>query len=100
VRGPEPFELEERVRDGAEDRVMRPPMVRAALEVIEAEVVFEFAVLLPDLPSDVFPRSLHLRALAGSGVSDERVWELAIEHGCLLVSKAGRSRASRQRRPR
>ena len=42
---------------------------------------------LPDLLSDVFPRSLHVRALAGSGVSDERVWELAIEHGCLLVSK-------------
>ncbi|WP_414703482.1 DUF5615 family PIN-like protein [Propionicimonas sp.] len=34
-----------------------------------------------------FPVSLNVRTLAGSGVSDERVWELAIEHSCLLVSK-------------
>jgi predicted nuclease of predicted toxin-antitoxin system len=42
---------------------------------------------LPVLLDDVFPGSLHVRALAGVGASDERVWELAVEHGCLLVSK-------------
>jgi predicted nuclease of predicted toxin-antitoxin system len=42
---------------------------------------------LPALLADVFPGSLHVRALAGVGASDERVWDLAAEHGCLLVSK-------------
>ena len=42
---------------------------------------------LPALLVDVFPDSLHIRALLGVGVSDERVWTLAIELGCLLVSK-------------
>ena len=28
-----------------------------------------------------------MRALVGVSVSDERVWELAIQHGCLFVSK-------------
>jgi predicted nuclease of predicted toxin-antitoxin system len=42
---------------------------------------------LPAMLADVFPGSLHVRALAGIGASDERVWALAAEHGCLLVSK-------------
>lgn len=42
---------------------------------------------LPALLADVFPESLHVRALAGSGASDERLWKLAIEHSCVLVSK-------------
>ncbi len=42
---------------------------------------------LPALLDDIFPGSLHVRALVGVGASDERVRELAIEHGCLLVSK-------------
>jgi hypothetical protein len=42
---------------------------------------------LPALLDDVFPGSVHVRALVGVGASDERVWELAIEHGCILVSK-------------
>lgn len=42
---------------------------------------------LPALLDDVFPGSLHVRTLLGVGASDERVWTLAIEHGCLLVSK-------------
>jgi predicted nuclease of predicted toxin-antitoxin system len=42
---------------------------------------------LPAMLADVFPGSLHVRALVGIGASDERVWELAIEHACLLVSK-------------
>jgi len=42
---------------------------------------------LPVLLADVFPGSLHVRALVGVGVSDERVWELAVEHHCLLVTK-------------
>jgi predicted nuclease of predicted toxin-antitoxin system len=43
---------------------------------------------LPTMLADVFPGSLHVRELAGSGASDERVWELAIAHTCLLVSNA------------
>jgi predicted nuclease of predicted toxin-antitoxin system len=42
---------------------------------------------LPTVLDDVFPGSVHVRALVGVGASDERVWELAIEHGCILVSK-------------
>jgi predicted nuclease of predicted toxin-antitoxin system len=42
---------------------------------------------LPALLVDVFPDSLHIRALLGVGVPDERVWTLAIELGCLFVSK-------------
>jgi predicted nuclease of predicted toxin-antitoxin system len=42
---------------------------------------------LPALLDDVFPGSLHVRTLVGIGASDERVWELAVEHACLLVSK-------------
>ena len=42
---------------------------------------------LPALLDDVFPGSLHVRTLVGVGASDERVWELAIEHACILVSK-------------
>jgi predicted nuclease of predicted toxin-antitoxin system len=42
---------------------------------------------LPAMLADAFPGSVQVRALAGSGISDERVWELAIQHSCLLVSK-------------
>jgi predicted nuclease of predicted toxin-antitoxin system len=42
---------------------------------------------LPALLDDIFPGSQHVRPLVGVGASDERVWELAIEHGCLLASK-------------
>jgi predicted nuclease of predicted toxin-antitoxin system len=42
---------------------------------------------LPALLNDVFPGSLHVRALVGIGASDERVWKLAVEHDCLLVSR-------------
>ena len=42
---------------------------------------------LPAMLADVFPGLLHVRTLAGIGVSVERVWQLAIEHACLLVSK-------------
>lgn len=36
---------------------------------------------------DVFPDSLHVRPLAGPSLSDQRVWALAIEHNCVLVTK-------------
>lgn len=42
---------------------------------------------LPELLADVFPGSLHVRALVGVGTTDARVWELAVEHDCLLVTK-------------
>jgi len=37
--------------------------------------------------ADIFPGSLHIRLLGRGGASDANVWELAREHGCLLVSK-------------
>ena len=36
---------------------------------------------------DVFPDSVHVRPLAGASLPDERVWALAIEQGCVLVTK-------------
>ena len=42
--------------------------------------------LVGDL-ADVFPGSLHVRLLGHGGLSDHGVWELAREHGCLLVTK-------------
>jgi predicted nuclease of predicted toxin-antitoxin system len=42
---------------------------------------------LPGMLADVFPGSIHVRALAGVGATDDRVWDLAVEHGCLLVTK-------------
>jgi predicted nuclease of predicted toxin-antitoxin system len=42
---------------------------------------------LPDLLADLFPGSLHVRTIAGVGMTDARVWDLAIEHECLLVTK-------------
>jgi predicted nuclease of predicted toxin-antitoxin system len=42
---------------------------------------------LPALLTDVVPDSLHVCALAGVGATDERVWQLAAEHGCVLVTK-------------
>ena len=44
---------------------------------------------LCDLLHDAFPDSLHIRRLGAGGASDERVWQLAIEHGCVLVTKDG-----------
>lgn len=42
---------------------------------------------LVDLLADLFPDSLHIRPLAGSGTADLAAWQLAAEHGCLLVTK-------------
>jgi predicted nuclease of predicted toxin-antitoxin system len=42
---------------------------------------------LPAMLADVFPGSLHVSDLAGIGVSDQRIWDSAINHGCLLVTK-------------
>lgn len=42
---------------------------------------------LCDQLHDIFPNSLHVRALAGASVADQRVWALAIEQDCLLVTK-------------
>jgi predicted nuclease of predicted toxin-antitoxin system len=35
---------------------------------------------------ELFPDSLHIRLGAG-GSSDSRIWQLALEHSCLLVTK-------------
>lgn len=37
--------------------------------------------------ADVFPGSLHIRLLGRGGAGDGVVWELAREHGCIVVSK-------------
>lgn len=42
---------------------------------------------LVELLTDLFPDSLHIRRLRGSGAADRIVWQLAAEHGCLLVTK-------------
>ena len=49
--GASAFDLEEGERDGREHDVMRPALIGAAFEVIEAEVVFQLAILLFDGPA-------------------------------------------------
>ena len=36
---------------------------------------------------DLFPHSLHVRLLGHGGAADPIIWELAREHGCVLVTK-------------
>lgn len=36
---------------------------------------------------DIFPGSLHIRLLGQGGAADATVWDLARQHGCLVVSK-------------
>lgn len=45
------FELEKGKRDGRQDDVMHPAGIRAPFEVIEAQIVFELAILLFDRPA-------------------------------------------------
>lgn len=42
---------------------------------------------LCDALADLFPNSLHIRLLGCGGAADMTVWELAGQHGCLVVSK-------------
>jgi predicted nuclease of predicted toxin-antitoxin system len=37
--------------------------------------------------ADIFPGSLHIRLLGQGGAPDAVVWDLARQHGCLVVSK-------------
>ena len=37
--------------------------------------------------ADVFPNSLHVRLLGHGGAADPVVWQLALEQGCVLVTK-------------
>src|SRR5437016_12629555 len=37
--------------------------------------------------ADIFPGSLHIRLLGQGGAADAIVWDLARQHGCLVVSK-------------
>jgi predicted nuclease of predicted toxin-antitoxin system len=36
---------------------------------------------------DLFPESLHVRLLGKGGAADPVIWQLAIDHNCLLVTK-------------
>ena len=36
---------------------------------------------------DIFPGSLHIRLLGQGGAADATVWDLARQHGCLVISK-------------
>jgi len=36
---------------------------------------------------DLFPNSLHVRLLGKGGAADPTIWQLAQEHGCVLVTK-------------
>ena len=42
---------------------------------------------LSQLLQDIFPSSLQVRQIGAGGTTDATVWQLAKEHGCLLVSK-------------
>jgi len=42
---------------------------------------------LPRALSDIYPDSLHVESLGLVGADDRAVWQAAIDHGCLLVSK-------------
>ncbi len=44
---------------------------------------------LCDSLEDLFPGSLHVRLLGQGGAVDPTIWELAREHGCMIVSKDG-----------
>ena len=37
--------------------------------------------------ADIFPGCLHIRLLGQGGAADATVWDLARQHGCLVVSK-------------
>lgn len=37
--------------------------------------------------ADLFPGSLHVRSMGKGGASDREVWDLAREHGCVLVTR-------------
>ena len=37
--------------------------------------------------ADIFPSSQHVRLLGQGGAADAIVWDLARQHGCLVVSK-------------
>ena len=39
--------------------------------------------------AEVFPGALHVRLLDRGGAPDSAVWELAREHGCVLLTKDG-----------
>jgi predicted nuclease of predicted toxin-antitoxin system len=36
---------------------------------------------------DHFPGSLHIRLLGQGGASDEEIWQIALEHRCVLVTR-------------
>jgi len=42
--------------------------------------------ILPSI-ADLYPQSLHVRLLDRGGASDEMVWRLAKEYGCVLVTR-------------
>ncbi len=39
--------------------------------------------------ADLFPEALHVRVLGKGGAGDTTVWDLALEYGCMVVSKDG-----------
>jgi predicted nuclease of predicted toxin-antitoxin system len=47
----------------------------------------QLAEELCELLRDAFPESRHVRLLNCGGASDERIWQLAIEQRCVLVTK-------------
>lgn len=47
----------------------------------------QLAEVLVELLADIFPQSLHVRRLGAAARGDRAVWNLAKEHGCILVTK-------------
>jgi len=37
--------------------------------------------------ADLFPDSLHVRLLGRGGAGDEEIWQLARDHGCMLLTR-------------
>ena len=42
---------------------------------------------LTEFLQDLFPESLHVRSLGAGGAPDPMIWDLAINHDCLLLTK-------------
>ena len=51
ARGASAFDLQERKGDRRQDDVMQPALIAAPFEMIQAEIVFQLAILLFDRPA-------------------------------------------------
>ena len=57
------------------------------LKVVQLLFDEQLSERLCSLLEDVLPDSLHVRKLDAGGAPDTRVWQLALERGCMIVTK-------------